>query len=97
MPALVAGAASVLVVIHGAANVACDGWCGAEAAVRADTFSAAFFVDQDNHPDTHSTGVAQERRAVNPPGTSLALAILVWTCKPTNLCSDTTTLTQCCS
>lgn len=97
MAALVAGAASVIVVIHGAANVACDGWCGAEAAIRADTFAAAFFVDQDNHPYTHSTSVAQEWCAVNPTGASLTLAILVWACKPANLCSDTTALTQRCS
>jgi hypothetical protein len=41
--------------------------------------------------------VAQEWCAVNPTGASLTLAILVWACKPANLCSDTTALTQRCS
>jgi len=90
MPALVAGSSSSIIVVGSAANGGRNGWCGAEAAVRANAFAAAFFVDEDNHPDTHSTGVAQERGAVDPTRTSLALAILVWACKPANLCSNAT-------
>ena len=97
MSALIAGPAISIIVISNATDVGRNGWCGAEATIRADTIAATFFVDQDNHPYTHSPSVAQERRAVDPARTSLALAILVRTCKPANLCSNTTALAQCCS
>jgi len=96
MPALMAGASRSVVVVSSASNGGRNGWRGAEAAVCADAFAATFLVDEDNHPDTHSTSVAQERGAVDPARTSLALAILVRACKPANLCSDTSALTQRC-
>ena len=97
MPALMASASSSIVVISSAANGGRNGWCGTEATVGADAFAATFLVDDDDHPDTHSTSMAQERGAVDPTRTSLALAILVRACKPANLCSDTTALTKRCS
>jgi len=92
----VGGAARSIEIIGNAANVGRNGWSGAEATVRADAFAAALFIDNDNHPDTHGTGVTQEWCAVNPTRTALALAVLVRTCKPANLCSDTTAFSKRC-
>jgi hypothetical protein len=85
-----AGARATVEVVAGSANGGRNRWCGAEAAVPAYAVLAAFFVDQNDHPDTHCTSVTQEWCAVNPAWASLAFTIFVWASEPADLCSDAT-------
>jgi hypothetical protein len=58
MPALmVAWTASSIEIISTVTNVGCYGRGCTEATVRADALAAAFFVDEDNHPNTDSTSM----------------------------------------
>lgn len=88
------GATSTIVVIGASADGRGYGRRSAEAAVGTYAITAAFFVDEHNHPDADGTSVAEKRRAVDPARPSLAFAIFVWTCEPANLGSNTTAFTQ---
>jgi hypothetical protein len=54
-----AGTRTSVEVVVGSANGGRNRWGGAEAAIRIYAFLAAFFVDENDHPDTHCTSVTQ--------------------------------------
>jgi len=70
-----------------------NGWCGLELSPR---FSwSGFVVDQYHHPYTNSSSVAEEWCTMNPSASTITLAIIVWSCEPSNLRGNASSFGEC--
>ena len=70
-----------------------NGWCGFELSPR---FSRpGFVVDQYHHPYTNSASMAEKRCAMDPSASTITLAIIVWSCEPSNLCGNASSFGEC--